>query len=107
MSVQVGDVGTVYRCKITDQGVPFDPTTATVKELIFQLPQGTVVADAQVESEGGDYFLVYTVTDPTFHAQSGYLKLQAHVVLGAAEYHSSIQTVTTNGTLLCIYPNLT
>jgi hypothetical protein len=105
--IHVGDKGTQYRVRITDAGAPFDPTTASTKSLIFRLPSGTVTKTATVSHVGDDYFLIYTVTDATFHAVPGRFSLQAYLVFAdGTTYHSSVQTLDADGAALAIAPNL-
>src|SRR5690348_12215415 len=64
-AIHVGDIGTLYRARVLDAGDDFDPTIATLAELIFALPNGhtlrktaTVTTDASPATE---WYLDYTV----------------------------------------------
>lgn len=105
--VHVGDIGTTYRVAITDRGVPFDPTVAEVKELVFGMPQGVLTKPATVEQDGAAWLLVYVVDDPDFHSQAGPVTLQAHIKFSDTdEYRSEIQRYAADGSELLVWPNL-
>jgi hypothetical protein len=118
--IHVGDVGTVYRARIMDQGGDFDPSTASVKQLIFRLPGGVVlVKDAQLDvgtgDEAGQLFLAYAVeanagagTPPgDFHAQPGRVRMQGYLEWANGDrYHSDEITTDVDGNELVIKPNL-
>ena len=107
--IHLGDIGTLYKVRIRDNGSPFDPTDAVVKELVFKLPVGTVVRSAEVLFEGADWFLTYQVTveDAMFHSVLGKISVQGRLVFSdGSEYSSQIQTEDESGTELRIWKNL-
>lgn len=105
--VHVGDIGTTYRVAITDRGVPFDPSAAEVRELVFGMPQGVLTKPATAEQNGAAWFLVYVVDDPVFHAKPGPFTIQAHVKFSASdEYRSEIQRYDADGVTLQVWANL-
>lgn len=65
-SIHVGDIGTLFKGKIQDNGVPFNPNSATVKKLIFKLASGVAIErsspDVTVTTDGTDWYLEYTTT---------------------------------------------
>src|SRR6476661_9991439 len=98
--VHVGDVGTTYKARIVDDGTPFDPTTATVKKLIFKTPDGVVTRDAIVTSAAVDgvdqWYLLYIViaADITdgLHKTPGTYSWQGYLEFGTGEkYHTSVE----------------
>jgi hypothetical protein len=106
--VHLGDVGTLYKLRLTDAGVPFDPTSATTKQIIFKLPSGTVTKGATVLQDGNDFYLTYQVTDPGFHSLPGRVFVQAHLVFpDGSIYSSSVAGADENGQALTIARNLT
>lgn len=96
-NVRVGDIGTQYRAKIQDNGAPFNFTDASIKRLIWTMPQNRtpIVRDAQMEHIGSDYFLVYTVVAAdasVFHTRTGTVKWQGYVEFaGGEKYHTNIE----------------
>jgi len=94
--VHVGDVGTRYHVKIQDAGVAFDPTSATVKTLIFKTPAGVLEREATVVHVGSDWYLDYTTLDgidDDFHARKGTYRLQGYVEFADGQrYSTNIET---------------
>lgn len=93
--VHVGDIGTKYKAKILDAGVAFDPTTATIKKLIFKTPLGVIEKTATVTTDGTNWYLEYTVqaADTTFHLNKGTYSWQGYVEFASGEkYHTNIET---------------
>lgn len=91
MVVHLNDIGTVFRLTVTDGGVIVDLSTTTVKELIFQKPDGTLVTQpATFTTDGTDGQIEYKSISGDID-QVGRWKLQAHVVFGAAnDFRSQI-----------------
>lgn len=80
--VHVGDNWQTYKAKIEDAGVPFDPTTATTKTLIWATPSGVLTRAATVTTDGTNWYLVYTLVpgvDDAFHALPGIYQWQGFV----------------------------
>lgn len=88
---RVGDVGTLYTARIRDNDVPFNPNTATTKELIFKAPKTASIAKAAlVSNDGTDWYLTWTAS-AGFHTVAGRWQIQAHLVFGdGQEYRSTI-----------------
>jgi hypothetical protein len=118
--VHIGDIGTLYRVRVTDEGGDFDPSTATVKQLKFRLAGGTVLdKTAAVEvgagDEAGQFFLTYTVgagegpgsPPDEFHSLEGAIKVQAFLEWAdGKQYHSNIRSVDDDGRELRVRVNL-
>jgi hypothetical protein len=117
--IHVGDIGTRYQVRIYDETMPFDPTTAMLKDLIFSLPLGVVLTKpATVVPEGSpaaSWLLVYQVTagagagspPDEFHAAPGVLKIQARLEWADGSiFHSDIRTTDEDGVELRIYKNI-
>lgn len=129
-SIHVGDVGTIYRGRITGINPPFDPLDTGVDvQLIFSLPNGIVltkVATIEAAPDAGSpvdaWRLEYQVQgdDGTgspagvFHADEGAMRIQAALRwLGSGspsaeelQWHSDVATVDSDGQELRIFPNL-
>ena len=113
--VKIGDVGTVYRVPCYDNDLTpanFDPSAATVKQIVFKFPdQAQVItrtATAAQVTIGGVavWCLTYTVvaadvaaySSPTvggFHQAAGYVSLEGYVEFSSAQKWAS-STVTTD-----------
>lgn len=118
--VHVNDIGTLYRVRVLDNLLAFDPTLASVKQLIFQLPGGYVVTkDATVVGEGGspatEWYLEYEVqasdgpgSPPAeFHLAAGKMKVQGYLEWAdGSKFSSDIRTTDEDGKELKIFPNL-
>jgi hypothetical protein len=118
--VHVGDIGTLYRVRVQDENGDFDPSSASVKELIFQMPgvADPVVRDAAVlvgsGDEAGQWFLTYTVTEADvdtspaeFHGQAGRVTIQGYLEwVDGDRYHSNRRTLADDGTELRVHRNL-
>lgn len=129
-SVHVGDVGTIYRGRITGINPPFDPLESGVLvHLIFSLPNGIVLTkDASIEADpdAGSpvdaWRLEYQVQGDdgagspagVFHADEGPMRIQAELRwVGSGspsaeelQWHSDVVTTDVNGQELRIFPNL-
>lgn len=116
--VHVGDTGTKYRLRMQDEGSDFDPSDASIKRLIFSMPNGVVlVKDADVEvgegDEDGRFYLTYTVTSgagedgAAFHAAAGDIRMQAYLRWAdGQQYYSDQRGRDEDGRKLRVYPNL-
>ena len=116
--VHVGDIGTTYRVRVQDEDGDFDPSGASVKELIFLMPGGVVLEkEATVEvgsgDEAGQWFLTYEVEaadgspGDEFHETAGRFQLQAYLEWSdGTKYHSDVRTTGDDGGELRVHPNL-
>ncbi len=111
--VKIGDIGTVYRLPVFDDDLSpanFDPSAATVKQLIFKMPGADglltrTATAAQVTVDGvATWCLTYTVLAADvvpyvsasvggFHQEAGTVKIEGYVEFSAAQKWSS-STVT-------------
>jgi hypothetical protein len=106
--VHQGDIGTKYKIRILDDGSPFDPTSATTRELIFKWNDGTVLArTGTLEIIDGQFYLTYTVNSGTFHSVLGSFNIQIRLIFpDGTSYHSSVVDSDDGGRILQILPNL-
>lgn len=97
-SVHVGDVGTMFKAKIQDNGEPFDPSGASVKQLIFLDALGTAyVRNATVVAESPDWYLTYTTVAGDIvdgmHATPGTYSWQGYIqTVSGQKWHTNIGT---------------
>ena len=120
VEVHVNDVGTLYRARVYDEDLPFDPSDAIVKQLIFRMPGSVVLTKtATVVSDGLSPPLVWYMTyevqaadgagspPAEFHALAGPVKIQAYLQwFDGTHFHSDIRTTDELGRELRIYGNL-
>ena len=93
--VQVGDVGTVYKARIIDADEDFDPTDATVTNLIFSTPSGVLTRAATVTTEGEDeqqkwylnYVVVFDDVALGLHLLPGIYQWQGYIKFSNDEYY--------------------
>jgi len=118
--VHVNDIGTLYRARVWDEDLPFDPSTATVMELIFRMPGSIVLTKTATLVAGAgspalEWFLTYAVTagagagspPAEFHALAGPVKIQAYLEWAdGTKFHSDVRTTDEEGRELRIYGNL-
>ncbi len=118
VEIHVGDIGTIYRVRVLDNGIDFDFSTADIMELIFLMPNNIVLHKAATMTTDGSpatqFFLEYQVmpgdgvgSPGEFHDNEGPLAVQAYLHFpDSSQFHSSIQTIDTDGQELRIFPNL-
>lgn len=116
--IHVGDIGTIYRVRVLDDGVDFDFSTADIMELIFLMPNNIVLHKTATlgtdASPATKWYLEYTVmpgdgvgSPGEFHDNPGPLQIQGYLHWAdGTQWHSNVQTVDTDGQELRIYPNL-
>lgn len=118
--VHVGDIGTLYRVRVRDEDGDFDPTAASVKELIWVMPgvDDVVVRTADVEVGSGDelgqWFLTYQVlpgdvtgSPAEFHVEPGKITIQGYLEWASGEqFHSQKRTTDDDGNELRVHGNL-
>lgn len=101
--VQVGDVGTRYKARITDAGVAFDVSSATVAQLIWRPPAAAAIRrDATITQDGTDWFLEYVVgvDEEDFHTRRGLWHWQGYVEFpDGQQYHTNIESYQVRGNL--------
>ncbi len=111
--IKVGDIGTVYRVPVYDNDLEeanFDPSTASVKQIVFKMPGTTglvarTATPAQVTiGVESVWCLTYTVTAADvapwasatvggFHQEAGPVSLEGYVEFSASQKWAS-STVT-------------
>lgn len=105
---RVGDVGTIFRATIKDDGVVVDVSTATTKQLIFRKADGTVVAkDATFTTDGTDGKIEYAteaaVVGPpavaAFLSVAGQWAYQGYIVSAAGSWKSDIEQFVVHANL--------
>jgi hypothetical protein len=118
--VHVGDLGTLYRARVWDEDVPFDPSSALIKQLIFRLPNHDVITkNATVVDDGLSpptaWYLTYMIQagdglgspPQEFHLEPGPMKIQAFLEWAdGTHFHSDVRTTDDQGRELRIYRNL-
>jgi len=118
--IHVNDIGTFYRARVWDEDVPFDPTLASVAELIFRMPGGVMLTKTATVVPGSgspalEWYLTYTVVAAAgagsppaeFHALAGPVKIQAYLEWAdGTKFHSDVRTTDDEGRELRIYGNL-
>jgi hypothetical protein len=118
--IHVGDVGTTYRLRVKDQDGDFDPSSATVKQLLFTMPgvEALVTRSASVETGAGDevgqWFLTYSVIEADvdgspaeFHIESGQITVQGYLEWADGQrLHSNARVTDDYGNELRVYRNL-
>lgn len=117
--VHVNDIHTKYRLWVIDEGGPFDPSGAAVKQLIFRMPNSVVlIKTATVETDGSPatrWALTYTVQaldgagspPEEFHAAPGNVSIQGYLQYAdGGQWHSNVQTVDDDGEPLRVHKNL-
>ena len=116
--IHVGDIGTIYRVRVLDDGVDFDFSAANVMELIFKMPNGVILHKTATMTTDGSpadtWFLEYEVqpgdgigSPGEFHDNEGPYSIQAYLHWAdGRQFHSTIETVDSDGEELRIFPNL-
>lgn len=98
--VHVGDIGTVFRLTLKEDDVVVDISAATVKKLIFELPDGTSVEKTAAFTTDGTDGKIEWPAPTGFLTPGGMWKLQARVEYSNGDkWSSSIVEIR-------VYPNL-
>lgn len=92
--IHVGDIGTVFRLTITEDGAAVDVSLATTKQIKFLAPNGTLLTKtATFTTDGTDGQIEYaTVADDL--SLPGKWQIQAHVAISGWDGHSEALTFT-------------
>lgn len=87
--VHVGDVNTEFRATVTDQdGAVVDISSASAKQLIFQLPNGArMVKTASLVNSGTDGKMKYLSIAGDL-AMEGRWHVQGYVEIGSGQWHT-------------------
>lgn len=84
-----GDIGTVFRVTILDNGVALPIADATVKSLRFKQPDGTIVTkDATFSIDGTDGRIQYIAEDG-FLSQVGVWEIRGVITTPAGHWTST------------------
>lgn len=88
--IHVGDVGTVFERTVTEGGTAVDVSAATVKQMIFRKPDGSLLTKtASFGTDGTDGVLTYTTVDGDLD-QPGQWQLQVRIVSAAWSGRSDV-----------------
>lgn len=88
--IHVGDIGTEFRVTVKDNDVVVDVSSATVLNMIFRKPDGTLLTtNADLYTDGTDGIIYYRAVYGDLD-QPGIYKLQAYVEISGGSYYSSI-----------------
>lgn len=89
-TIRLGDYGTAIRATITDQyGTVIDISAATTKQIIFRLPDRSLLPKAaSFYTDGTDGKLYYTLASGDIN-QVGRWEFEAYIVNPSGEWHSS------------------
>lgn len=94
MAVHLGDVGTIIRVTVTEDGSAVDLSTATGIQLRFRAPDGTVTNyTASFTTNGSDGVLQYALTADDID-QVGLWEVRPYFTLGTFTGHTSAVTFT-------------
>lgn len=86
MILHIGDIGTVIRVTITENGSPLNVAGASTKEIVLFKPSGAVVVKAAAfTTNGADGQIQYTTLAGDLD-DVGVWYVQARVVLGAGTW---------------------
>lgn len=100
--IHINDIGTVFQVTIKDENEDIvDISSATVKNLIFQKPDGsTITKSASFVTDGTDGLIKYTTVSGDIDSYGNW-KLQAFIDLGDTELYSDITKFTVYKNLGC------
>ena len=92
--IRVGDIGTVFYGTILDQdSTVLDISTATTKQLIMLLPDGTKLEKtATFYTDGSDGKLQYTIASGDLSIPGVY-RLQWYIVMPSGSWKTDIKTM--------------
>lgn len=89
---QVDDIKVRLKVTIIEDDISLDISTATVKSIIFQKPDGTVlVKTATFLTDGSDGIIYYDTVSGDLD-QAGVYKIQGAVSIGGGSYKGSKST---------------
>lgn len=88
--IHVGDVGTVFTVTIMDGAAIVNISTATVKQILYKKPDGTVLTKtADFSTNGSDGKIKYVTVVGDLDA-AGTWSIQGYVEMPAGKWHSDI-----------------
>lgn len=105
--VHVGDIGTLFKGRVLNKGVPFNPTSADTKKLVIVTPSGVrlersaTITTALVGSTT-NYYLEYETLasdiDAGLHAVAGRYKWQAILTYSDGKvFRSQVESYVIDG----------
>jgi len=87
------DIGTKFLLTVRDDDGPVDISSASVKKIIFEKPDKTIVEKtASFETDGSDGKIYYITEDPSILDKKGYWRIQAEITMGGGTWRSSVET---------------
>ncbi len=87
--IHVNDIGTEFRITIKDDGVVVNLTTASLLQIIFEKPDGSILTvSAAFYTDGSDGIIKYNAVSGDLD-QAGLYKIQANIEIGSSRYKSS------------------
>lgn len=90
--IHVDDIGVRFTVTIKDGEDIVDVSSASLKQLLFQRPNGSILTKtASLFSDGTDGIIIYTTTSGDL-SEAGNWKLQGYVEFGSSHYHSDVVT---------------
>ena len=92
--ITVGDIGTIIRLTVKENGTAVDVSSATTNQLVFKKPNGTTVSKtATFQTDGTDGVVQYTTQSGDIDV-AGSWKVQANLVLSS--WSGRTQPITFN-----------
>ena len=94
-TIRKDDIGTILRLTINDDGSPVDVSSAvTTKNILLKKPSGSVVTKAASFTTDGTDGQIQYVTLISEIDEVGVWQAQAHVVITAGTFRSTIERFT-------------
>ena len=91
--IHKGDIGTKFRVTVANNGTAIDISTASVKRILFQKPDGVVYTKtATFETTGADGMIYWTTTATTDLDKEGTWKIQALITMGGGTWRTEWTT---------------
>lgn len=89
--IHLGDIGTKFRCTIYNGSSIVDVSSASVKQIVFQKPDGTdLTVNASFETDGTDGVIYYLTVSGDL-SQIGLWSLQGYIEIATGKFHSDIK----------------
>lgn len=98
--IHKGDIGTKFLITITDNGVAIDVSAATTKEIHLKSPGGVLsTKTALFNTDGTDGKIYWTTTASSDLDEVGTWQIQAHLIIGTGNWHTSSSDFQVNENL--------
>jgi hypothetical protein len=89
--IHIGDVGTKFLITVKNDGVVVDISSATVKEIYFEKPDGTTLTKtASFETDGTDGKIYWTTSAAGDLDIEGMWKIQAKIAITGGSWKTEI-----------------